>query len=99
MNKARYDGLAPDLRKVIDDNSGIGLSGDTGRILTEADAPGRQLASRNPINTIPAAELENWKRAAQPVIDGWVKDVTAKGADGKALLEQARALIAKYGKP
>ncbi len=99
MNKARYDGLPPDLRKVIDDNSGIGLSGDTGRILTEADAPGRQLASRNAINTIPAAELENWKRAAQPVIDGWVKDVTARGADGKALLQQAQSLIAKYAKP
>lgn len=98
MNRARYDALPADLRKVIDDNSGAALSADTGRILTEADAPGRQLASRNPINTIPATELDAWKRAAQPVVDGWVKEVSGKGADGKALLQQAQGLVAKYTK-
>jgi len=38
------------------------------------------------------------KKAAQPVIDDWVKDVTAKGANGKALLDSARSLIQKYSK-
>jgi hypothetical protein len=33
---------------------------------------------------------------AQPIVDEWVKDVTGKGHDGKALLESARALIAKH---
>ena len=71
-----------------------------GKKFDEADAPGRKLAVArgNTFNTIPAAEIENWKKAAQPVIDDWVKDVTAKGANGKALLESARSLIEKYSK-
>ena len=31
----------------------------------------------------------------QTVTDAWVADVTAKGANGKQLLDSARALIAK----
>ena len=37
-------------------------------------------------------------RPAQPAIDKWVEDVTKKGHDGKALLAEARALIAKHSK-
>lgn len=96
MNKAKYEGLPADLRKVIDDNSGAMLSVQTARIFADADAPGRELAARNAINTIPAAELETWKKAADPVVRGWIKDVKAKGADGSRLLAAARGLILKY---
>jgi hypothetical protein len=30
--------------------------------------------------------------------DNWVKEVTAKGADGRRLLDEARALIKQYDK-
>jgi hypothetical protein len=56
------------------------------------------LSERNTFNTISSVELENWKKAAQPIIDDWVKDATAKGANGKALLDSARSLIEKYSK-
>ncbi len=36
--------------------------------------------------------------SAKPVIEGWLKQVKDKGLDGNQLLEQARALIAKYDK-
>jgi TRAP-type C4-dicarboxylate transport system substrate-binding protein len=98
MNKAKYDGLSADLKRVIDANSGIELSAQVGRVFREADTPGKNLSSRNPINVIPAAEIQKWKTAAQPVIDGWVQEVSAKGADGKALLASARGLIAKHSK-
>ncbi len=98
MNKTKYDSLPPDMKKVIDANSGVEASAFFGKAQGDSDAPGRKLAEKNPINTIAAAEIENWKKAAQPVIDDWVKDVTAKGANGKALLESARSLIDKYNK-
>ena len=47
-------------------------------------------------SVIPAAELANWKKAGQPIVDGWVAEVSAKGHNGKQLLEAARALIAKH---
>jgi TRAP-type C4-dicarboxylate transport system substrate-binding protein len=98
MNKAKYASLPPELKKVIDANSGVEASAFFGKAQGDSDVPGRKLAEKNAINVIPAAEIENWKKAAQPVIDDWVKDVTAKGANGKVLLESARSLIDKYNK-
>ena len=97
MNKAKYDSLPPDLKKVIDNNSGVALSTLAGKIFAEGDAAGKATA-KYPINVVPAAEIENWKKASQPVIDGWVKEMGEKGVDGQALLAAARGLIAKYAK-
>ncbi len=83
---------------MIDANSGIELSALGAKALLEGDVSGKLTASRNAINIIPAAELENWKKASQTVIDGWVGEMNAKGADGKALLATARALVDKNSK-
>ncbi len=96
MNQKKYDGLPADLKKVIDANSGQAFSGQIGRVFHEADAEGKKLTAKNAHNVIPKAELESWKKAGQPLIDAWVAEVTAKGANGKQLLDGARALIAKY---
>ncbi len=96
MNKAKYDSLPADLKKVVDANSGQGLSGQVGKAFLAADGIGKKLTEKNTHNVIPASELQNWKKAGQSVTDAWVADVTAKGANGKQLFERARALIAKY---
>ena len=100
MNPAKYAALSPELKKVLDANSGPDLSAWIGKVFQEADAPGRKLAEarNNQFYMIQAAELDNWRKAAQPIIDEWVKDTSAKGLNGKALLESARSLIAKYTK-
>ncbi len=98
INKDKYASLPPDLRKVIDDNSGVGLSTLAGRIFAEGDVAGKATAMKNSINVVPAKEIERWKTAAQPVIDGWVKEMDGRGQDGHALLAAARSLIAKYSK-
>ena len=98
MNKAKYDSLPPELKTVIDANSGAETSAWMGKVMGEADVPGRKVSERNTFNMIAGAELESFKKAAQPVIDDWVKDVTAKSANGRALLDSARSLIEKYSK-
>ena len=97
MNKARYDALPDDLKKVIDDNSGRDVSGSFGRIQEEWDAPGRKIAvdRNNNIISLSAEQVDVWKAAAEPVIEGWVADMNGKGHDGQARLEEARALIDK----
>jgi hypothetical protein len=62
--------------------------------------PARKLAvdHGNVFYTIPAAELDNWQKATANLPDDWVKDVSAKGNDGKALLQAAKDLIRKYEK-
>lgn len=96
MNKAKYQSLAPDLKKVIDANSGIELSGQTGKAFLAADGIGKKLTEKNTHNVIPASELTAWKKVGEQITNDWVTDVTAKGANGKQLLESARALIGKY---
>lgn len=96
MNKAKYDSLSADLKKVIDNNSGQALSGMAGKAFREADAEGKKLVMKNTINVIPKSELENWKKTGQPLIDSWVSDMNGKGHNGKQMLDGARSLIAKH---
>ena len=47
---------------------------------------------------LPASELDNWIKATAPLYDEWVADMDKRGANGKALLQEARDLLAKYKK-
>ena len=46
----------------------------------------------------PEAEYARWVKAAEQIDDEWVKTASAKGANGKQLLDEARALITQYSK-
>ncbi len=96
MNKDKYASLPDDLKKVIDNNSGQALSGQIGKVFLAADAEGKKTTAGNTTNVIGKAELAKFQAIGQTVTDSWVADITAKGANGKQLLDGARALIAKY---
>jgi TRAP-type C4-dicarboxylate transport system substrate-binding protein len=98
MNKASYDSLPPDLRAIIDRNSGMALAAQAGRLWDAAEAPGIAAAAArgNSFFTLDDAEIARWKVATQPVIDQWIADTTARGLDGRALYEEAKALVARY---
>ena len=86
MNKAKYDSLPADLKKVIDDNSGAETSKWAGKTMDDGDAPGLAAAQRrgNTIVTLDAAEIARWRKAAEPVIDGWSAEFKAKNIDAQA---------------
>ena len=98
MNKKKYEGLPPDLRKAIDDSTGIALAKRLGRMWDEDEKPGRALAVKkgDEIITLSPAEAERWKKAAQPVVDAWIKRVGGMGNDGNAMIADAERLVAKY---
>jgi TRAP-type transport system periplasmic protein len=100
MNKAKYNSLAPDLKKVIDNNSGMATSGWLGKVQQGNDPNGRKAAEdrKNTIYTIPAADAQEFKRKARLVEVEWAEDMNKRGFDGKKLLDTARALIEKHGK-
>jgi len=101
MNRKKYESLAPDLKKVIDNNSGLATSGWLGKIQQGNDPIGRKSAEdrKNTIYTIPASEAQEFKRKARLVEVEWMEDMNKRGFDGKKLLDSARALIEKHGKP
>ena len=100
MNKPKYESLPDDLKKVIDDNSGLEFSMFAGKTQEASDGPARQAAvdRGNNIITLSPEEVAKWEAASAPLIDEWVADMKSKGIDGQALVDEARELIAKYTK-
>jgi len=100
MNQAKYDSLPADLKKVIDDNQGPQLSQSIGKTWDNSQAAGRKAARDrgNTFHTIPAAELDNWVKAAAPLYDEFTADMDKRGLPGKQMLQDARDLLTKYRK-
>jgi TRAP-type C4-dicarboxylate transport system substrate-binding protein len=101
MNQARYDSLPADLKAVIDANSGLATSAWAGEsAFDDVVAPHQKQAREagEKIHFMEASEYARWVKVTEQIDDEWVKDVTAKGADGKRLIEEARALIKQYSK-
>ncbi|MCL4799076.1 MAG: TRAP transporter substrate-binding protein [Burkholderiales bacterium] len=101
MNKASYDKLPADLKKVIDANSGRNLAPVAGKNWDQIEISGRKVMAskdKNKFLEIPPAEVARMRELAKPAIDQWVADMNAKGFKGEELLNDARSLIAKYSK-
>lgn len=98
MNRARYESLPANLRKVIDDNSGADVSAMYGRIIAQADPVVRQavIDRGNTVHVMGKAETEEFIKLTEPVAADWVREVNAKGFDGEKLLAQARELIQRH---
>jgi len=99
MNEAKYASLPPDLKKVIDANTGLEWSKQIGKVFDGTTAPARKLAAEagGVFDTLPSAEYDRWVKATEGVNKEWVQELTAKGANGEALLNDAKTLIKKYG--
>ncbi len=97
MNPDQYAALPDDLKKVIDDNSGEEFSAFAGKTMEAADEPGRKFAMDRGNNIIDLTEdqIAEWKAAAAPIEAWWIEEVKGAGLDGQALLDEAKALIAK----
>ena len=63
MNKGAYDKLPADLKKVIDNNSGIETAAFFGRAMDEGDKTGRDIALKagNKITELEPAEVQRWR--------------------------------------
>jgi len=98
MNKNAYDRLPRDLKTVIDNNSGQVAAGMAGAMWDlEAKAVADMVRERgDPVTLLSGEEVGLWRKATEPVIAGWLKEMKARKIDGGKLLASARALLAKY---
>ncbi len=97
MNKAKYDGLSDDLKKVLDDNSGISMSKWTGQIWDAAEQTGIDVSKKsgNEIFTLPDSEVAIIKDKTKGVTAKWIADM---GDNGQELYDAANAMLDKYSK-
>lgn len=98
MNKERWDSLPEDVQKAFRDASGPEWVAKVGEIWTGADEFGIGLATKagNTHVTLSEEETEAFRKDLAPVTDRWVEEVAAKGIDGAALVEKARASVASH---
>lgn len=100
MNKARYDGLPDDLKKVIDDNSGAALAPKAGELWNSFEAPGKKMRTdaSGEVIALSAEEKAAFDALNEQVVQRWIDEATKNGLDGKALVEAARAAVAQHSK-
>ncbi|MCB2020232.1 MAG: TRAP transporter substrate-binding protein [Burkholderiaceae bacterium] len=100
MNKSAYEKLPADLKKVIDNNSGMVAAAMFGKAMDEGDKRGLAIAQKagNNIITLSPEETARWKRVANGTRAIWYKEVASKGLDGQKLAADADALVEKYSK-
>ncbi len=98
MNEDSYRSLPADLKKVIDNNSGMMLAKWLGEVMDAGDVGGRKLAVKtgNTIVKLDEAETERWRQLSDKVTKGWIAEMDKKGMNGTELYKTAKALIEKY---
>jgi TRAP-type C4-dicarboxylate transport system substrate-binding protein len=101
MNKKKYESLPPDLKKVIDDNSGRNLAPFAIKTWDEVELAGEKVMhskAKNKFVQLSAEETAKFKKKVQPVFDRFVKLLDDSGANGKQILADVEALEEKYDK-
>ena len=101
MNKAKFDSLPADLKKVIDDNSHMEFAKLAGNMWDSAGADVLKMVqgrSGNVINTMSDADAAKWQEMCKPIWAAFADGLKAKGIDGAKMIAEAEALVAKYDK-
>ena len=95
MNKDRYAALPGDLKAVLDANSGTAVAARIGALWEGFETDGTQALAAAGVETIvlDAAEAERFNAASRTVMTRWIERMAARGIDGAALVERARAAV------
>jgi TRAP-type C4-dicarboxylate transport system substrate-binding protein len=99
MNKQKYESLPPDLKKVIDNNSGRNLAPTAIKTWDFVEGEGEKVMhtkAKNKFMQLSAEETAKFKQKVQPVFDRFVKLLDEGGDNGKQILAEVEALEAKY---
>jgi TRAP-type transport system periplasmic protein len=98
MNKTSYDRLPRELKSVIDSNSGQVAAAMAGAMWDQqAAAVANMVVERGDlIVTLLPEAVTRWRKATEPVIDAWRKEIKEQKIDGAKLIAAANALLAKY---
>ncbi len=101
MNKQKYESLPPDLKKVIDANSGRNLAPHAIEVWDRIEIDGEKVMHSKPKNKfvqLSAEETAKFKKVVQPVFDRFKKVLDEGGDDGAKILAEVEAMEAKYSK-
>jgi TRAP-type transport system periplasmic protein len=96
MNKGWYDKLAAGQKKVIDDHCSNEWAGKVGAAWGDFEDAGQGKLEKTAGHTIvklTPAQLDLWKKAAEPLYTQWAQSVDKTGVNGKQALTELRKEI------
>lgn len=101
MNQNAWKKLPPDIQKIVDQHSGAAGAEFFGKEFDHFGKEGVETVKKmkgKEVIRLSSEQQEKWKGICKPIWDKWVADTEAKGLPGKAVLNEAEKLIAKYTK-
>lgn len=98
MNNDTYASLPDDLRAIIDANSGIDASAWAGRAMDEGDTLAEDMITErgNTIVTLSDEVVAELRAVGEEVTADWIEEMNGLGLDGAAMVEDARAAVARH---
>lgn len=95
MNKDVYAGMPDDLKKVIDDNSGLAWSAKAGGVFDALDEKGKAnaIAAGHEIHVVEGgAENPEWKPVIDAAIESYLSELEGRGLPGRQVYARAQEL-------
>ncbi|MBN1907854.1 MAG: TRAP transporter substrate-binding protein DctP, partial [Deltaproteobacteria bacterium] len=95
MNKRKYDSLPDDIKKIIDQTTGIVMSRDAGKAYDEMRLVEREQCLEDGMQTIqlPSEDIKKLQALSMPLREEWVEEMNNKNLPGKAILDVAIKFI------
>ena len=95
MTKKEYQSLSPDIRKIIDENSGEAESRHAGQVFDQLQAKAiANISARTDqkVVTLDQEQAAKWKAMSQPLLDEWA----ARSPEHAKVLALVKQEVAKY---
>jgi TRAP-type C4-dicarboxylate transport system substrate-binding protein len=101
MNQRVYDSMSPTQRKAIDDHCTTDWALRVAAPWADYERAGvtklqADKASGREVYTLSEAQVAEWRKAAEPVVEGWAKGARKAGVDPDAVLAELKASLTKY---
>ena len=100
MNRAKWDGLSDEHKKVLTDLGGVAGAKILGAGWDRADAAGLEAAKaqNGTVRELSDEERARWAEKIAFMNEDWIKKANDAGLDGKALLDDLKATMEKYSR-
>jgi TRAP-type C4-dicarboxylate transport system substrate-binding protein len=100
MNQKAWEGLSPDIQKIMEESSGPHMSEMAGASYDTYDLKGIEAGKKAgaTFHTLPAEEKKRWVDRSRSVTEKWIADTETKKLPGKKIYEEMQQLLTKYSK-
>ena len=99
MNKRKWNSLPDDVKKVIDETTGMVMSRECGKVYDTVRPIMKSLCLKKGMQVVegglPPADMKRLQDLTVPLRNEWVEDMKEKGLPGKAVLDAAVQFISE----